>query len=148
MVGINILNGEFFEIEMDEDGRGLHIRLDESIKSNPHHRELKKYVKKLLKQGVTKFNVDHIGLEGRDKSITLTRGKTRIDLAYWQDGIFYECELKTGYEVGLDRTWTQLKNHSKHCNRVTLLVPRIEVSRAEEMCRSFNLNNVYVQSYE
>lgn len=139
---------EFGEIEFDPDYRGFHFRLDDGIKTNPHHKELRKYMNKLIKEGVTRYNVDHVSIGGRDKSISLNRGNRRIDLAYWQDGTFYECELKTAYEIGLNRIWDQIREQSKNCERLTLLVPSSEVANAESLVRMQKLLNVYVQSYE
>lgn len=142
------LETEYFTITLDGDGRGFHVRIADSIKSNPHHQALKRYFKKLVDSGITKYNVDHIGGKGRDRTLQLGRGNRRLDLVYMRDGILYECELKTPYECGLDRTWIQVREQAKHCDRLTLLVARSEITNVENIIKMVKIENVFVEPYD
>ncbi|GAI83458.1 unnamed protein product, partial [marine sediment metagenome] len=65
------------------------------------------------------------------------------------NGKLHECELKTSREIGLDITAIQLKELAKHCEQLTVLVPR---GCMEEMSTILNMINlvrlITIQPYD
>ena len=111
-------------VTISDGGRKVTFELYSDIRQSRHNSALFAYLEQLKKQGVTHFNTDHLNIAGRDKSLSLTRGKAKLDLVYVQQGKTYECELKTNREVGLDLTAIQITELAKHCERLIVLVPR------------------------
>jgi hypothetical protein len=138
----------FFNVTWDSDGRGFHVRLDDGIKDNLHHRLLKRYVTQIVRSGVNQFNVDHIKFEGKDRSLSLQRGKHRLDFAYIKDGRLYECEFKTENETNEDRTYTQAKGTSKYCEILRLIVPKGHEDLVNNNLILRNIHNAIVETYE
>jgi hypothetical protein len=120
----------FGTITLSNGGRSVQYELYSDIRQSTHNVALFKYVQTLMKQGVTRFNTDHIRIVGRDRSLSLTRGKAKLDLVYFKKDRFVECELKTSREIGLDVTHRQLVELCHHVDRLTLLVPRGRLEEA------------------
>lgn len=114
----------FGTVIISDGGRKVSFELYSDIRQSRHNQALFTYLTQLQKQGVTQFNTDHIAIAGADRRLSLTRGKAKLDLVYVKNGKTYECELKTSREIGLDLTAIQLKEFAKHCERLTVLVPR------------------------
>jgi hypothetical protein len=142
------IESDFFIIEMDADGRGYHVRLQQYIKRAPHNQALIKYAKKLYSSGVERINADQVTLDFLDRSLSLVRGKRRIDLVYVKNNRLVECEFKTKYECGLDRTYNQLKEQLPHCENLTLLVPRNMIEDVISILKIKKLNRITVDTYE
>jgi hypothetical protein len=111
-------------LTISNGGRTILFELYEDIHQSRHNTALFTYLQQLLKQGIARWNTDHLHVPGRDRTLSLRRGKTKLDLVYEHRGKLYECELKTSREIGLDTTAQQLKEMAKHCENLTVLVPR------------------------
>lgn len=139
----------FGTVIISDGGRKVAFELYSDIRQSRHNQALFTYIEQLKKQGVTQFNTDHITIAGRDKRLSLTRGKAKLDLVYVQKGKTYECELKTNREVGLDLTAQQLREFAKHCEHLIVLVPR---GSMEEMSTILHMINLYqyitIQPYD
>jgi len=131
----------FGTVIISDGGRKVAFELYSDIRQSRHNQALFTYIQQLLKQGVTQFNTDHITIAGRDRRFSLTRGKSKLDLVYVQDGQTYECELKTNREVGLDITAIQLKELAKHCERLIVLVPRGSMEEMTTILHMINLDH-------
>jgi len=114
----------FGTVIISDGGRKVAFELYSDIRQSRHNQALFTYIQQLQKRGVTQFNTDHISIAGRDKRLTLTRGKAKLDLVYVHNGKTYECELKTSREIGLDITAQQLRELARHCEHLIILVPR------------------------
>lgn len=139
---------DFFVIIADPDGRGFNVRLQQHIKAAPHNQALIRYVKKLYDSGVERINADQISLDFLDRSLNLIRGNRRIDIVYIKNNRIVECELKTDYECGLDRTYKQLKEQQPHCENLTLLVPLNRVEDVRKILKLKKLYKINVDTYE
>jgi len=136
-------------VTISDSGRRVTFELYSDIRQSRHNQALFTYVNQLLQRGVTAFNVDHIPIEGRDRSLNLTRGKAKLDLVYRKDGKLYECELKTSREVGLDLTARQLIEMAKYCENLIALVPRGCMEDMKTILRMINLDHkVSVSPYD
>ncbi|MBA7624113.1 hypothetical protein ES703_31517 [subsurface metagenome] len=139
----------FGTVIISDGGRKVAFELYSDIRQSRHNQALFTYIQQLQKQGVTQFNTDHITIAGRDKRLSLTRGKAKLDLVYVLAGKTYECELKTHREVGLDLTAQQLREFAKHCEHLIVLVPR---GSMEEMSTILHMINLYqyitIQPYD
>ncbi|GAH22324.1 unnamed protein product, partial [marine sediment metagenome] len=111
-------------VTISQGGRRVTFDLYSDIRQSRHNTALFGYLQQLLKKGVTQFNTDHLNLAGRDISLSLTRGKAKLDLVYVRKGKTYDCELKTSREIGLDLTAQQITEFVKWCDPLILLVPR------------------------
>lgn len=129
----------FGTVIISDGGRKVSFELYSDIRQSRHNQALFTYLTQLQKQGVTQFNTDHIAIAGADRRLSLTRGKAKLDLVYVHNGRTYECELKTSREIGLDITAIQLKELAKHCERLTVLVPR---GCTEEMATILQMINL------
>ncbi|GAI88195.1 unnamed protein product, partial [marine sediment metagenome] len=107
------------------------------------------YLEQLKKQGVVQYNTDHLNIPDRDLSLSLKRGKSRLDLVYYFKGKFYECELKTNREVGLDITAIQLKELAKYCEHLIVLVPRGSMEEMATVVQMINLDrHIAIRPYD
>jgi len=139
----------FGTVIITDGGRKVAFELYSDIRQSRHNQALFGYLLQLQKQGVTQFNIDHIAVEGRDRRLSLIRGKSRLDLVYLLNGKTYECELKTSREVGLDLTAQQLKELVKHCEHLTVLVPRGCIEEMNTILHMINLDgHVTIQPYD
>jgi len=129
----------FGTVIISDGGRKVAFELYSDIRQSRHNQALFTYIHQLQKDGVTLFNTDHLAMAGRDKRLSLNRGKARLDLVYVHRGKTYECELKTSREVGLDITAQQLTELAKHCESLIVLVPR---GCTEEMSTILHMINL------
>jgi len=128
-------------VTISDGGRKVTFELYSDIRQSRHNTALFAYLQQLKKQGVTRYNTDHLNLAGRDKSLSLTRGKAKLDLVYEQRGKIYECELKTSREIGLDLTARQLMEFAKYCERLIVLVPRGCIEEMATILHMINLDH-------
>lgn len=136
-------------VTISDGGRKITFELYSDIRQSRHNTALFAYLQQLIKQGVTQYNTDHLNLSGRDKTLSLTRGKAKLDLVYVQKGKTYECELKTNREVGLDLTAQQLTEFAKYCERLIVLVPRGSMEEMATILNMINLDHrIAVQPYD
>lgn len=136
-------------VTIADGGRTVTFELYSDIRQSRHNTALFTYVQHLLKNGLTRFNTDHLKIPGRDKSLSLTRGKARLDLVYIQGGQTYECELKTSREIGLDLTAIQLKEFAKYCEHLIVLVPRGCIEEMSTILHMINLDHrIAIQPYD
>lgn len=136
-------------VTISEGGRKVTFELYSDIRQSRHNQALFAYLEQLKKQGVTQYNTDHLNIVGRDKSLSLKRGKAKLDLVYQQAGKLYECELKTNREVGLDLTAIQLKELVKHCEHLIVLVPRGSMEDMSTILNMINLDHqITIQPYD
>lgn len=142
------IESDFFVIQIDPDGRGYNVRLQQHIKAAPHNQALIKYVKNLYAQGIERINADQVSLDFLDRSLNLVRGNRRVDIVYIKNNKIVECELKTKYECGLDRTYKQLREQVQHCENLVLLVPRSEMEDVKRILSLKNLYTITVDTYE
>jgi len=134
---------------ISQGGRKVTFELHSDIHQSRHSQALFAYLEHLKKLGVIQYNVDHLNITGRDKTLGLKRGTAKLDLVYYFKGKIYECELKTSREVGLDITAIQLKQFVKFCERLIVLVPS---GCSEEMSTILHMMNlselVSIQPYD
>lgn len=136
-------------VTISDGGRTVTFELYSDIRQSRHNTALFAYLQQLIKKGITRFNTDHLNLTGRDKSLSLIRGKAKLDLVYENKGKIYECELKTSREIGLDVTAIQLKEFVKHCEHLILLVPRGCIEEASTILHMINLSHhIAIQPYD
>lgn len=136
-------------VTISEGGRSIKFDLYPDVRQSQHNVALFGYIQQLRKKGVTEFNTDHIRIVGRDRMLSLARGKAKLDLVYHWRGKLYECELKTSREVGLDITAQQLMEMAKHCENLHLLVPRGCLEEAATILAMINLDHhVTIEPYD
>jgi len=136
-------------VTISEGGRKVSFELYSDVRQSRHNTALFAYLQQLKKQGVSQFNVSHLNVPGRDRSLSLRRGKAVLDLVYVQRGKTYECELKTNREVGLDLTAIQLKEFAKYCQHLVLLVPRGSMEEMATILHMINLEqHITIQAYD
>ncbi len=134
---------------ISDGGRKVTFELYSDIHQSRHNTALFAYLQQLKKQGVTAYNTDHLNLAGRDRSLSLARGKAKLDLVYIKSGKTYECELKTSREIGLDLTARQLQEFAKHCERLIVLVPRGCIEEMSTILHMINLDHrIAIQPYD
>jgi len=133
---------------MSPDGRHIEIDVTPHVRVTYHHQHLHRYVHWLHHNGVTKINADHISADFLDRGLDLSRGKRRLDIVYFKGEKMYECEFKGPKEVGLNRTWKQINDMAKHCNTLTLLVPRDKIEFCQTQLEYIKQKNVVVDTYE
>ncbi|MGD9640706.1 MAG: hypothetical protein AB7U37_05550 [Synergistaceae bacterium] len=142
------LSNQYFTVYIENKGRRIVIELKSGVKASEHHTQLHRFVEKLHDSGVEHINADHISLPYLDDSISLWRGKRKLDCVYYKDGRIHECELKTPYEVGLTRTYEQLAEQLKHCENLILVTSRTAVENAKENLKLFKLEGIKIQTYD
>ncbi len=142
------LSNQYFTVYIENRGRRIIIELKSGVKASEHHTQLHRFVEKLHDSGVEHINADHISLPYLDVSISLWRGKRKLDCVYYKDGRIHECELKTPYEVGLTRTYEQLAEQLKHCENLILVTSRTAVENANENLKLFKLEGIKIQTYD
>lgn len=130
------------------DGREFHDHIHEGVKKSDHTNALVLFVQKLRDSGINKMNCDHVPFDFLDRGIDLRRGDRRLDVVYYKDGRMYECELKSPREVGLNRTWEQVKDMAKLCDTLTFVTATSQVEKAKEYINLFKLTNVVVDVYD
>lgn len=136
-------------VTISDGGRKVSFELYSDVRQSRHNTALFIYLQHLLKTGVTRFNTDHLNITGRDKRLDLRRGKAKLDLVYVFKGRTYECELKTNREVGLDVTAQQLRELSKFCERLVVLVPRGSMEDMSTILHMINLDHrITIQPYD
>ncbi len=139
----------FGTLTISRGGRRITYDLHPGIKQSRHNVALYGYVEQLIKSGVTRLNAGHIRVRGHDKTLSLTRGKARLDLVYYRNGKIHECELKTSREIGLDVTAIQLTELCRHVDDLTLLVPRGCLEEADTICKLINLRHqITIEAYD
>lgn len=142
------ISNQYYTIYIENKGRRVVIELKGGVKASEHHTQLQRYVEKLHQSGVENINADHISLPYLNRDISLYRGKRKLDCVYYKDGIIYECELKTPYEVGLTRTYEQLSDLLKHCQNLVLVTSQTAVENAKENLKLFKLENIKIDTYD
>lgn len=136
-------------VTISDGGRKVSFELYSDVRQSRHNTALFAYLQHLKKLGVTQFNVSHLNVPGRDRSLALRRGKAMLDLVYQFRGKTYECELKTNREVGLDLTAIQLKEFVKYCQHLVLLVPRGSMEEMTTILNMINLEHrITIQPYD
>lgn len=136
-------------VTISEGGRKVTFELYSDVRQSRHNTALFAYLQQLKKQGVTNYNTDHLNITGRDRSLSLTRGKSKLDLVYRQKSRIYECELKTSREIGLDLTAQQLTELAKHCENLIVLVPRGCIEEMATILNMINLDHfIAIQPYD
>ena len=142
------LSNQYFTVYIENKGRRIVIELKSGVKASEHHTQLHRFVEKLHDSGVEHINADHISLPYLNQTISLWRGKRKLDCVYYKDGRIHECELKTPYEVGLTRTYEQLAEQLKHCENLILVTSRTAVENAKENLKLFKLEGIKIQTYD
>ncbi|MDD5488951.1 MAG: hypothetical protein PHH49_08365 [Candidatus Omnitrophica bacterium] len=136
-------------VSVSQAGRRISFELFTDVRESMHHKALFHYCQSLKKRGITRYNVAHLHLPDTDRSINLKRGSAYLDLAYYHRGILFECELKTNREIGLDRTASQLKELSKHCENLRVLVPTGSMADMATILHMIHLDQkISVDTYE
>ncbi len=135
-------------IKVSADGRHLELDVNPNVKVGYHHEQLYRYVNWLHSNGAEPINADHISTDFLDRNIDLRRGKRRLDIVYFKGEKMYECEFKGPKEVGLNRTWEQIDEMARHCNMVTMLVPRDKMDFCKTQLEHLKNKNVVVDTYE
>lgn len=136
-------------VTISQGGRSIAFDLYSDVRQSRHHVALFAYVQKIRREGVIKFNTDHIAVAGRDRRLSLNRGKAKLDLVYQKKGKTYECELKTNREIGLDVTARQLTELCAHVDMLTLLVPRGALEEADYIATLINLRHkITIEPYD
>src|SRR3972149_10025276 len=128
-------------VTISNGGRRVEFELFSDVKQSVHNTALFGYLQRLRQCGITRYNSDHVYIRGRDRTLDLTRGKARLDLAYEDKGRIMECELKTRRELGLETTAIQLKEFVKHCEHLQLLVPRGCLEEAATILGMLNMDS-------
>jgi len=130
-------------------GRRITFEIFDDIRQSEHNIALYNYVQQLKRNGITKFNNDHISIPGANRTYNLARGRARLDLVYYHQAKIYEVELKTSQQIGSDRTHRQLIELDKHCHNLILVVKRQEMEEARTILNMIGLaTRVKVDSYE
>jgi hypothetical protein len=143
------LSTPFGTVTISEGGRKVTFDLYSDVRQSRHNVALFGYIQQLRKKGVTQFNSDHIQIVGKDRRLSLVRGKAKLDLVYYFRGKQYECELKTSREIGLDVSARQLTELAKHCENLILLVPRGCLEEAATITNMINLDHkLTIQPYD
>lgn len=139
---------DYFIITVSDEGKNINIQLQNGVKCNRHHNDLLRYVEYLYKSGVDSIRADHIDLPYFHKNINLKRGNRRLDIVYYIDGRIYECEFKTKREIGLDITYSQLKQQQQFCENLILLCPRSEMEYAQHCLNVLGITGVTVDCWD
>lgn len=136
-------------LSVSQDGRRVVFQLWDDVRQSIHNKALFSYYQRLINQGITKINVDHLDLPGLDRSMDLHRGGAKLDIVYINKGRTIEVELKTHREVGIDRTRLQLAEMVPHCENLIIAVPRQDQENMREILTLIGLEKqVTVDSYD
>jgi len=136
------------EVIVRDEGREITFRLFRDLRQSEHSFYLYRYVEQVLYAGVDRFNVDHLNFPTADKSISLARGKSRLDLIYYRQGKIYEVELKSAKMLGIDQTRRQLQELSRYCSNLILAVPDYLRDDAEQLLALMNLpTRIIIDTY-
>ncbi|MBA7588960.1 hypothetical protein ES708_31031 [subsurface metagenome] len=139
----------FGTVTISQGGRKITFDLYADVRQSRHNTALFNYIQRLRKKGITQLNTDHLNMPGTDRRLSLTRGKSKLDLVYIDKGKTYECELKTSRELGLDVTARQLTELTKWCDNLILLVPKGCLEEAATILNMINLDHlVTIQPYD
>jgi hypothetical protein len=136
-------------VTISNGGRRVTFDLWEDVRQSIHHKALFSYYQQLTKKGISNINCDHIELPGLNRSLSLKRGKARLDCVYTHKGKTVEVELKTHREIGLDVTRIQLAELVKHCQNLIVVVPRQDMENAHVILQMIGLEKrVTIDTYE
>lgn len=136
-------------VTITDDGRRVSFELYPDVRQSIHHKALFSYYQQLVRRGINQINIDHLDLHGLDKSINLKRGKARLDMVYIHRGKLHELELKTHREVGLDVTARQITELARHCENLTLVVPRRDMEDMHTILAMLGLDKqILIDSFE
>jgi hypothetical protein len=136
-------------VTISRDGRSIRFDLYQDVRESIHHKALFSYYQNLRKRGIVQINVDHLDIPDLDKSLSIIRGKARLDMVYYYRGKIYEVELETHRQIGLDQTRIQLQELVKHCENLVVVVPRRDMENAYTILTMLNLKDrIAVDSYE
>jgi len=136
-------------LTISNKGRRITFEIFDDIRQSEHNVALYNYVQQLKRNGITKFNNDHITIAGANRTYNLTRGRGRLDLVYYHQARIFEVELKTSQQIGSERTHKQLVELDKHCHNLILVVKRQDMEEASTILHMINLDTrVKVDSYE
>lgn len=136
-------------LTISNQGRRITFQIFDDIRQSEHNVALYNYVQQLKRNGITKFNNDHIAIPGANRSYNLIRGRARLDLVYYNQARIYEVELKTSQQIGSDRTHKQLVELDKHCHNLILVVKRQDMEEAKTILNMIHLaTRVKVDTYE
>jgi len=131
------------------NGRTISFHIFDDIRQSEHNIALYNYVQQLKRNGITKFNNDHITIAGANRSYNLARGRAKLDLVYYHQARIFEVELKTTQQIGSERTHKQLVELDKHCHNLILVVKRQDTEEARTILNMINLDTrVKVDTYE
>lgn len=136
-------------VTISRDGRSVKFELYGDVRESIHHKALFSYYQSLRKRGINQINVDHLDLPDLDKSLSLIRGRAKLDMVYLHRGRIHEIELETHRQIGLDQTRIQLQELVKHCENLIVVVPRRDMENAYTILDMLNLKQrITVDSYE
>jgi len=136
-------------LTVSNNGRRITFEIFDDIRQSEHNVALYNYVQQLKRNGIAKFNNDHIIIAGANRTYNLVRGRARLDLVYYHQAKIYEVELKTTQQIGSDRTHKQLVELDKHCHNLILVVKRQDMEEARTILNMINLDTrVKVDTYE
>ena len=128
-------------VTISDGGRKVTFELYSDVRQSIHNAALFGYVQHLRRRGVLQYNVDHLNLTNVDRTLSLTRGKAKLDLVYLERGVLHECELKTSREIGLDVSAQQLRELAPRCQNLIVLVPRGCLEEAATILNMLNLDH-------
>lgn len=126
-------------IEISRRGKSVSFNLFANMRPSAHDRALLNVVIQLYRAGVEDINADHLTLPFFDEGLDLPRGKRRLDFVYHHNGTLHECELLTRREVGLDRTWAQVRDLLRWCQHLELWVPKTDEANTHEVLTMLGL---------
>lgn len=142
------VNTDYGTIYIRNGGRSVEYVLHDSVKKGYHSQALARYVELLYESGVDSINADHLSYPWLDRSLEIRRGRRKLDIVYVLDGVLHECELKTHREIGIDRTYEQIKDQLKYCSNYILLVPTEDLHFVRESLKIRGLSDVTVEPYD
>lgn len=137
------------QVIISDQGRSVTFQIWDDVKQSEHNAALYRYVEHLHQSGVERINADHISLPYLRPDIPLTRGPRKLDVVYFKGPRIFECELKTRRELGLEVTARHLRDLSKYCQNLIVLVPRDEQEEARIILEVIQLTDkVKVDTWE
>lgn len=144
-----VISGKIFTCRITDDGREVVIRVHDDIRPSEHNRILQRLVEQKLDQGITRINCDHVRDERLDRSLSIWRGKRKVDITYEYNGQIRDVEVKTTWEIGQERTWRQLREMVRFSQHLTLAVPISEIINTQNILRGLGLEaQIIVEGYE
>lgn len=136
-------------VEISRRGKSVSFNLFANMRPSAHDRALLNVVIQLYRAGAQQINADHLTLPFFDEGLDLPRGNRRLDFVYYHDGKLHECELLTSREVGMDRTWAQVRDFLPWCNSLEVWLPKSEEVNAHEILTMLGLfDKLKVITYE